>query len=76
MSADAASTGAEEAKKATFHMYDLTTTFMKYLDPHMSIMMIDFILSKNVCSLFVLFCFFSLRLFCLLLLLSFSLCLL
>lgn len=32
--------------------YDLTTTFMKYLDPQLSLLMIDFISQKNVCVLF------------------------
>lgn len=29
--------------------FDLTTTFMKYLDPQLSLLMIDFISEKNVC---------------------------
>jgi len=48
MSTEVAPSSTGEAKSASFHMYDLTTVFMKYLDPQMSVMMIDFLVAKNL----------------------------
>jgi len=48
MSSEPVYVGKEDAKNATFHKYDLTTTFMKYLDPQLSILMIDFISGKKL----------------------------
>ena len=59
MSSAAASTGVEEAGKAPVLTYDLTLKFMKYLDPHLSCLMLDFIEGRKVCS--QRFVFLSLR---------------
>jgi len=41
-------TEVRDAGKAPACNYDLTMKFIKYLDPHMSVMMIDFIESKSI----------------------------
>ena len=43
---------ARNESAACTSTFDLTTTFMKYLDPQLSLLMIDFIAEKNVCAVF------------------------
>ena len=43
---------ARNESAACTSTFDLTTTFMKYLDPQLSLLMIDFIAEKNVCVVF------------------------
>ena len=40
---------ARTESSACTSTFDLTTTFMKYLDPQLSLLMIDFVSQKNVC---------------------------
>jgi len=48
MSTAATATEVKDAGKAPACNYDLTMKFVKYLDPHLSVMMIDFIEARNI----------------------------
>jgi len=48
MSAAETATEVKDAGRAPACAYDLTMKFVKYLDPHMSLVMIEFIESKNI----------------------------